>query len=91
MSNSSHWPIERILSDATTLGGIEPGSICNEEVLHIPQISKAGASLSDCSVSYPGHSLGGWGVLPLGKDALGLFCRAPPPASQLGQLAFKSD
>ena len=29
----------------------------NEGVLHILQISKPGASLSDCLVSYPGHSL----------------------------------
>ena len=31
------WPIDRILSAATTQGQIEPGSNSTEEVLHIPQ------------------------------------------------------
>ena len=34
-----------------------PGSDGNEGVLHIPQISKPGASPSDCLISYPGHLL----------------------------------
>ena len=59
MWNSSIWPIDRTLSGATTLSQIGPYSNCNEEVLRIPQNSSiTGASLSDCLVSYPGHSLG---------------------------------
>ena len=56
MSNSSIWPIDRTLSDATSPSQSGPGSNGNEEVLHIPQISKAGALLSDGLMSYPGHS-----------------------------------
>ena len=51
MSNSSIWPIDRILSDATTLGQSGPGSNRNEGVLHILQKSKIGASPSDSLVS----------------------------------------
>ena len=36
---SSIWPIEKILSGATTLGQRRPGSNGNEGVLHIPQSS----------------------------------------------------
>ena len=44
----------------------ESGSNRNYGVLHIPQISKASFSLSDCCVSYPVHSLvAGGGVTPL--------------------------
>ena len=58
MSNSSIWPIDRTLSGATTPGQSRPGSDSNEGVLHIPQIfSITEASLSDCLVSYQGHSL----------------------------------
>ena len=39
MSNSSIWPTDRTLSDATTPGQIGPGSDGNEGVLHIPQTS----------------------------------------------------
>ena len=47
-----------------TLSG--PGSDGNEGVLCIPQSSSiTGASLSDCLVSYPGHSLGEWRLTPL--------------------------
>ena len=59
MSNIFIWPIDRTLSGATTLCLSEPGSNGNEEVLHIPQSSRAGASPSDGLVSYPGHLLGG--------------------------------
>ena len=59
MSNSSIWPIDRTLSSATTSGQSGPESDGNERVLWIPQSSSiTGASASDCSVSYPGHSLG---------------------------------
>ena len=36
MSNTSVWPIDKILSDATTPGQSEPGNYGNEGVLHIP-------------------------------------------------------
>ena len=72
MSNSSIWPINRTLSVATTIGQSGSGSNGNEEVLHIPQSSRTGASLSDCLVSYPGHLLAG-GILPFCRDAVGVF------------------
>ena len=37
---------------ATSKGLSGPGSDCNEGVLHVPQISKAKASLSDGLISY---------------------------------------
>ena len=53
MSNSSIWPIDRILSGATTPGQSGPGTDVSETVLHIPQSSSiTEASLSNCSVSY---------------------------------------
>ena len=67
----STWPIDRTLSGATTPGQSGLGSEGNEGVLHIPQISKAGASPSDGLMSYPGHSLGG--VLSLCRDAVNVF------------------
>ena len=66
----SIWPIDRTLSGATTLGQSGPGGNGNERVSRIPQISKAGATQSDGLMSYPGHSLGGWGFLPLCRDAV---------------------
>ena len=58
MSNSSIWPLDRSLSDATTLGQSGPGINGNKGVLCIPQSSIiTGASPSDCLVSYPRHSL----------------------------------
>ena len=57
MSNSSIWPINRILSRATP-GQSRLESDCNEGVLRIYQSSTiTGASPSDCLVLYPGHSL----------------------------------
>ena len=62
MSNSSIWPIDRTLLDATTPDQSGPGSDGNERGIHIPQSSNTiGVSPSDCLVSYPGHSLGGGG------------------------------
>ena len=52
MPNCSIWLIDGTLSDATTLDLSVPGSNCNEEVLHIPQGSKTGASPLDCLMSY---------------------------------------
>ena len=59
MSNSSIWPIDRILSGAITLGMSGPGRDGNEVVFHITQSSSITvASLSDCLMSYPGHLSG---------------------------------
>ena len=55
---SSIWPIDGTLSGATTPGLSWPGSDDNKGVLCILQSSSiTGASQSDFSVSYPGHSL----------------------------------
>ncbi len=54
--------IDRTLSGATTLGQSGPGSDGNERVHSI-----TGASLSDCLMTYPRHSL--WEVPPLCRDA----------------------
>ena len=45
MLNSSIWPIDWTQSDTTTPGQSEPGSDANDEVLQIPQSSRAGTSL----------------------------------------------
>ena len=71
--SSSIWPIDRALSGATTPAQSGPESAGKEEVLRIPQSSSIiGTSPSDCLVSYPGLSLK-WGVLPLCRDAVGVF------------------
>ena len=58
---SSFWPIDKILSGVTILGQSGPGSDGNKGALCIPQSSSIiGAWPSDCLVSYPGHSLGGF-------------------------------
>ena len=59
----STWPIDRTLSGATIPGQSGPVSNGNERVLHIPQTSKAGTSLSDGLMSYSEHSLD-WSILP---------------------------
>ena len=62
--------MDKALSGATTPGQSGPGSDGNEGVLRIPQSSSiAGISPSDCL----GHSLGWGGVLPLCKEAVGVF------------------
>ena len=71
MSNSSIWPIDRTLSDATTLSQSRSGSDGNEGVLCIPQSSSiTRASPSDCLLSYPGYSLEGVLSLQRGKTPL---------------------
>ena len=72
MSNSSVWPIDRILSGAITPSQSGPGSDGNERVLGIPQIlTITVASSSDCFVSYQDAR---WnGVLSLCRDAVGIF------------------
>ena len=53
--------MDRALSGATTPSQSGPGSNGNEGVLRIPQSSCiTGTSPSDCLVSYPGHSFGGY-------------------------------
>ena len=55
---SSIWPMDRTLLDVTTPGQSGSGNDGNEGVLCIPQSSSiTEASLSDCLVSYPRHSL----------------------------------
>ena len=62
MSNSFIWPIDRTLSDATTLGQSGAGSNGNEGVFHISQSSSiTGASISDSLMLCPGHLLQGGG------------------------------
>ena len=59
MQFSSIWPIDRTLPGATTTIQSGAGSNGNEGVLCIPQSSSiTGTSLSNCLVSYSGHSLG---------------------------------
>ena len=73
------------LSGATTPGQSEPGSNGNEGMLRISESPRITAtSLSDCLVSYPGHSLGGVGVSPLCRDAVGVFYSP----SRLGKFIF---
>ena len=73
MSNSSIWPLDRALSNATTPGQSKPGSNGNEGVLHISQISKAGASSSESLMSHPGHL---WDWYPSAK--MQSMCYAAP-------------
>ena len=78
MSNSSIWPIDRTLSEASTLGQSGPESDSNEWVLCIHQSSRyTGVLPSDCLVSYPGHLLECVcvcrGVLSLCIDAISIF------------------
>ena len=61
---SSIWPIDRILSDATTLGQSGRGIDGNEGVFCIPQsFSITGTSPLDCLVSYQ-DTWWWWGFLP---------------------------
>ena len=81
MSKSSIYPIDRILSGASIPGQNGPGSNGNEEVLHIPQSSRTGVSLSDSLVSYLGHLL--MGILPIFGDAVGVFYSLSQPDKQV--------
>ena len=59
MSNSSFLPIDRNLTGATTPSYCGPGSKDNDVEFSIPQSPRiTGALLSECLISYPGHSLG---------------------------------
>ena len=67
---SSIWPINKTLSNATTLGQSEPGNNGNEGVLRIPQSSCiTGTWPSDSVISK--ILLGG--VLPLCREAVDVF------------------
>ena len=55
MSSSSIWPIDRCYFSRPKWTREQ----WQWRGTHIPQSSKAGASPSDCLISYPGHSLGG--------------------------------
>ena len=71
---SSTWPRDSILSGATTLSQNKPGSDGKEGVLRIPQSSSiTWTSPSDSLVSYQDTRYEG--VIPLCKDAVGVFCR----------------
>ena len=52
---SSIWPIHGILTATTNPDQIEPGSNCNEGVLHISQSPRTGASPSNRVSIIPGH------------------------------------
>ena len=81
MSNSSIWPIDRTLTGATTLSQSGPGSDGNEGVLCIPQSSSiTGASMSDCLVSYPGHSFFLGEGTYLTAEMQSMYSIAPQPA-----------
>ena len=69
--NSSIWPIDRTIPGATTPGQSGSGNNGNEEVLFIPQISKAEASSSDGLMSYS-YTHGG-GILPHYRDVVSVF------------------
>ena len=71
MSNSSIWPIDRALSDATTPGRSGPGNNGNVGVLPIHQSSKTGVSPSNGFVLY--QEIPCTGVLALCRDAVGVF------------------
>ena len=73
MFNSSIWPIDRTLADATTMDQSGPGNSDIEGVLHIPQSSTTGASITDCFISYPGDSFTGGLGLPFLRETVGLF------------------
>ena len=52
--NSSIWPIDRTLTETTTLGQSGPGNNGDEGVLHIPDWS---LTIRCSLMSYSGHSL----------------------------------
>ena len=66
------WPIDRALSGTTSPGQSWSENNGNEGVLCIPQSSSITVtSPSDCLLSYQDTR---WlGVLPLGRDAVGIF------------------
>ena len=66
--------MDMTLTGVTSLGQVDLGVIGNEGVLHILQSSRTGASPSNGSVSYTGHSLEGRErILLLCKGAVDIF------------------
>ena len=63
-SDSSISSIDGTLSGTTTPGQSGPGNNGKKGVLLIPKSFRTGASISDGSVSYTGHSFR-WGLNPL--------------------------
>ena len=84
MQFSPIWPIDRILSGATTQSG--PGSDGNEQMLRMPQgFSITGTSSSECLESYQDTC---WlGVLLFCRGGVGVFYSP----SRLGKVYFSSD
>ena len=79
------WPIDRTLSGVTFSGQSGPRSNGIKGVLCIPQSSRiTGASLSDCLVSYPGHSLEE--PLHLSRDAVCILQSQPTELLSKGEL-----
>ena len=77
MQFSSIWPLDRILSVATTRGQSGPGSDGNEWVLRIPQCSGiTGTSPLDCLASYKDTR---WGGSSLSAEKQKVYS-TPPPA-----------
>ena len=77
-SNKSIWPIDRTLSGATTPGQRGPGSMAMKEYSALPKaqlLLKPHHQIVDCHRTLVG------GVLPLCRDAVGVFCSL----SRLGQ------
>ena len=72
MSNYSIWLIDRTLSGAATSDQSGPGRDGNENVLHIPQSSRTGTSLSDAFESYQNTCWRGMRQL-FCRDAVGVF------------------
>ena len=73
--------MDRALSGATIPGQSGPGSDGNERLLRIPQSSGiTRTSLSDCLVSYTGHSLGRKGLIPLQRSSQCIL--QPQPTGQ---------
>ena len=80
---SSIWPIDMILSGATTMGHIRPGSDGNDGVLRIPQsFSITGTSPSDCLVW---HSFGG--LTPL--ERCSRCIQQPQPTGQCKYMSLE--
>ena len=84
--------MDRTLSGATTLCQIGSGRDGNEGVLRIPEISRiTEASLSDCLVSYPGHSLRGLNSLQRSIQCILQSQSTEPLVGSEGVLPFCRD
>ena len=73
MSNCAIWPINGILSGASSPVQSRPGSNGDEGVFHIFQRSKSGALLSHCLMSYPGIHWESGGLTPSTAQPTGPF------------------